>query len=116
MQFGLSDVCDAAETNWANLGKCLPGSRSKDNARTANTGNCGNFAQRERGKGKGRERNANMANEERTMGGNDFDPERNERDDEFPVECWDVNFTANGANLQVILIGWKSKILERIAR
>ena len=90
-------VYDAAKTNWANLGKGHPGSRSKDNARTANTGDWGNFVQRERGKGrKGRERNANMANGERTMGGNELDPERNEIDHEFSGECWDVNFTANG--------------------
>ena len=36
-----------------------------------------------------------MTNEERTMGGNDFYPERNERDGEFSGECRDVNFTAN---------------------
>ena len=47
---------------------------------------------------------------------NEFGPGRNERDGEFSEECWDVNFTANGANLQVILIGAKSKILARIAR
>ena len=37
-----------------------------------------------------------MTNEERTMEENDFDPERNGRDDEFSGECWDVNFTSNG--------------------
>ena len=47
-QVGPSDVCDAERTNWANLGKGHPVSRSKDNARTANTGNWENFARRER--------------------------------------------------------------------
>ena len=39
-QFGSSDVYDAAKTNWGNLGKGHPGSRSKDISRTTNTGNC----------------------------------------------------------------------------
>ena len=66
-QFGLSDVYDATKTNWGNVGKGPPGSRVKDNARTNNTGNWGIFALREGGKGKtGRERSANVTNEERT--------------------------------------------------
>ena len=73
------------------------GSRSKDNDRTTNTSNWENFAQRERVKGrKGNERNANMTNEERIMGGNEIDPERVETDPESCVGCWDVNFTASG--------------------
>ena len=51
-QFGPSGVYDATKTNWGNLGKGHPGSRSKDISRTTNTGNWENFARRERGKGK----------------------------------------------------------------
>ena len=92
-QFGSSDVCYAAKTNWENLGKGPPGSRSKDNARTANTGNWENFAQRERGKGrKGKERNANMENEERIIGDNEVDPERSEIDPELGEEFWGRKF------------------------
>ena len=43
MQFGPSDVYDATKTNWGNLGKGAPGSRSEDNARTANAGSWGKF-------------------------------------------------------------------------
>ena len=52
---------------------------------------------RERGKGKkGRERSANVTNEERTTQENEYDPERNEIENEFPEEQWDVNFTVGG--------------------
>ena len=37
-----------------------------------------------------------MTNEERTMGEDELDPERNEIDHELSVEFWDVNFTDNG--------------------
>jgi len=52
---------------------------------------------RERGKGKkGRERSANVTNEERTTEENEYDPEGNEIENEFPEEPWVVNFTAGG--------------------
>ena len=44
-----------------------------------------------------------MANGERTMGENESDRERNEIDPEFPEECWDVNYTANGEDRPIDL-------------
>ena len=57
------------------------GARSKDNARTTNVSSWDRFAQKERGKGKrGKERNANITNEEGPTGETEIDPdpERNE--------------------------------------
>ena len=47
-QFGTSDVYDATETNWANLGKWNPGPSSKANARTPNVSNSESLTQQER--------------------------------------------------------------------
>jgi len=52
---------------------------------------------RERDKGmKGRERSANVTNEERTAEENEYDTEGNEIENEFLEESRDVNFTAGG--------------------
>ena len=109
-QFGLSDVYDAAKTNWGNIGKGPPGSRGEDNARNNNTGNWKSLALRERGKGKkGRERNANVTNEERTTEENENDPGRNAIENEFSEESRDVNFTVSGADPSSDL-DWGGKI------
>ena len=85
------------KTNWANIGKGPPGSRGGDNDRTNNTRSWESFAMRESGKGKkGRERNANVTNEERATEENEYDPEINEIENEFSEEQWEVNFTTSG--------------------
>ena len=108
-QFGTSDVYDATKTNWGNLGKGPPGSRSKDNARTPNVSNWGSFAHQERGKGRrGKERNANITNGERNTEENEIDPEqeRNETGTESMGEHWDVNCTGNGDE-SLIDLDWR---------
>ena len=83
-QFGLSDVYDAAKTNWANLGKGPPGPRGEITLEPIIPVIGGSFALGERGKGKtGRERSANVTNEERTTEESEYGPEGNEIENEF---------------------------------
>ena len=59
-------------------------------------GKVSHWEKEEKERKEGRERSANVANEERTAEENEYDPEGNEIENEFLGESWGVNFTSGG--------------------